>query len=136
MASRYSVYSNVSSAPRPAAQSSQVSTTSLLNALHSFYASGQPYQLDASTSLVVNTWVTAHSHLPDGSSAVTIDRDLAARAWEHARRRAEDGCIVLWYGNTDVLQRHIALAVSTNILPVLHIIQRLRCWRPFSRRCR
>lgn len=112
MANRYSVYSNISSAPRPAGQSSQVSTTSLLNALHSFYTSGQPYQLDAGTSLVVNTWATANSQLPDGSSAVTIDRDLAARAWEHARRRAEDGCIVLWYGRTGYRMRRPILSVD------------------------
>ena len=83
MAARYSSYSNGSSLGplRPG----QVSTTTLLNALHTFYTSGRAYQVDASTSLVVNTCITT-----------TVDRDLAARAWEHARRRAEDGCIVLW----------------------------------------
>ena len=90
--SRYSSYSNRSSLGplRPG----QVSTTTLLNALHTFYTSGRPYQLDAGTSLVVNTWVTAEN--PDGTSGGTVDRDLAVRAWEHARRRAEDGCVVLW----------------------------------------
>ncbi|KAJ5539440.1 Chitin synthase 6 [Penicillium frequentans] len=99
MSNRYSVFSTQSagfSAGRPVSQhASQVSTTTLLNALHSFYTAGQPYQLDASTSLVVNTWVTAATILPDGRSGATIDRDLAIRAWEHARRRAEDGCILL-----------------------------------------
>lgn len=102
MANRYSVYSNHSTGlsgagPRPSpAQGTQVSTTTLLNALHSFYTAGQPYQLDAGTSLVVNSWLTATRTTPDGSNGSTIDRDLARRAWEHARRRAEDGCIVLW----------------------------------------
>ncbi|KAJ5643319.1 Chitin synthase 6 [Penicillium longicatenatum] len=100
MSNRYSVFSTqsagFSAGPRPVSQhASQVSTTTLLNALHSFYTAGQPYQLDASTSLVVNTWLTAATILPDGRSGATIDRDLAIRAWEHARRRAEDGCILL-----------------------------------------
>lgn len=100
MSNRYSVYSTQSglAGPRPASQfPAQVSTTTLLNALHSFYTAGQPYQLDSGTSLVVNTWVTAATTLPDGRNAATIDRDLAVRAWEHARRRAEDGCIVLGF---------------------------------------
>ncbi|KAJ5899272.1 Fungal chitin synthase [Penicillium taxi] len=97
---RYSVFSTqsagISGGPTPTSHhTTQVSTTTLLNALHSFYNAGQPYQLDSSTSLVVNTWVTAATILPDGRNGATIDRDLAVRAWEHARRRAEDGCIVL-----------------------------------------
>jgi chitin synthase len=59
MAQRYSTYSNnasvVGAARSAAQQSTQVSTTTLLNALHTIYASGQTYQLDASTSLAVNT---------------------------------------------------------------------------------
>ncbi|KAJ5256146.1 hypothetical protein N7505_011297 [Penicillium chrysogenum] len=97
MSNRYSVFSTQStglSAPRPQ-HGTQVSTTTLLNALHSFYTAGQPYQLDSATSLVVNTWVTAATTLPDGRTGATVDRDLAIRAWEHARRRAEDGCVVL-----------------------------------------
>lgn len=81
---------------RSAAQhSAQVSTTTLLNALHTIYASAQPYRLDASTSLVVNTWLTAANPNIDGNQGGTVDHDLARQAWEHARRRAEDGCIVL-----------------------------------------
>ncbi|EAW14191.1 putative chitin synthase [Aspergillus clavatus NRRL 1] len=101
MSNRFSVYSSHSagfstSGPRPGNQgASPVSTTTLLNALHAFYNSGQPYQLDVGTSLVVNTWLTASQKTPDGHSAAIIDRELAVRAWEHARRRAEDGCIVL-----------------------------------------
>jgi chitin synthase len=102
MSNRYSVFSTQSAGlpagPRPQ-HGSQVSTTTLLNALHSFYTAGQPYQLDSATSLVVNTWVTAATTLPDGRNGATVDRDLAIRAWEHARRRAEDGCIVLGYVN-------------------------------------
>ncbi|CAG8188117.1 unnamed protein product [Penicillium salamii] len=98
MSNRHSVFSTQSAGmpggPRPQ-HGAQVSTTTLLNALHSFYNAGQPYQLDSATSLVVNTWVTASTTLPDGRNGVTVDRDLAIRAWEHARRRAEDGCIFL-----------------------------------------
>ncbi|ODH45671.1 hypothetical protein GX48_08249 [Paracoccidioides brasiliensis] len=99
MANRYSLYSATSAAvpvPRPAGQrATQVSTTTLLNALHTIYTSGQPYQLDSGTSITVNTWLTAASPGPNGEVGGTIDADLARRAWEHARRRAEDGCIVL-----------------------------------------
>jgi chitin synthase len=94
MSSRFSVYSAHSAALAP---SSTVSTASLLNALHAYYTSGQPYQLDAGTSLVVNTWLTATQPNPEGHGGGVIDRELAVKAWEHARRRAEDGCIVLWY---------------------------------------
>lgn len=72
-------------------QTAQTSTTTLLNAVHNIYLSSQPHSLEASTSLVVNTWLTAAQAGP------TVDPTLAARAWEHARRRAEDGCIVLGY---------------------------------------
>lgn len=76
-------------------QSAQVSTTTLLNALHGSYASGQAYELESSASLVVNTWVTASSNGPDGRYGGTVDSELARRTWDHARRRAEDGCIIL-----------------------------------------
>ncbi|KAI9733812.1 MAG: hypothetical protein M1818_007079 [Claussenomyces sp. TS43310] len=98
---RMSTYSNITSPPggvrhiNPAQQSSQVSTTTVLNTVHSIYTSSQPYQLDASTSLVVNTWLTATQVNRDGRTGGVIDASLAARAWEHARRRAEDGCIIL-----------------------------------------
>jgi len=99
MTNRMSMYSMASEpglGPRaPGQQPSQVSTTTLLNAVHNIYLSGQPYRLDAGTSLVVNTWLTASQAGPDGRVGGTVDAALAARAWEHARRRAEDGCIVL-----------------------------------------
>ena len=100
------MYSTTSSAPggqghrlanSAAQQSTQVSTTTLLNAVHQIYTSGQPYRLDASTSLVVNTWRTASQPDIEGRTGGTVDAALSARAWEHARRRAEDGCIVLGY---------------------------------------
>lgn len=94
----YSVASDSISGPRGAGQqSSQVSTTTLLNGIHNIYLSSQPYRLDAGTSLVVNTWLTAAQTGPDGRTGGTVDTTLAARAWEHARRRAEDGCIILGY---------------------------------------
>ena len=92
----YSVASESMGGPRGAGQqASQVSTTTLLNVTHNAYLSSQPYRLDAGTSLVVNTWLTAAQAGPDGKEGGTIDPALAARAWEHARRRAEDGCILL-----------------------------------------
>ncbi|OCT54296.1 hypothetical protein CLCR_00222 [Cladophialophora carrionii] len=99
MANRYSTYSNNSShvgAARSAAQQpTQVSTTTLLNSLHTVYASGQTYQLDSCTSISVNTWLTAVNPDAQGRVGGVVDADLASRAWEHARRRAEDGCIIL-----------------------------------------
>jgi chitin synthase len=96
------MYSNASSAlggPRlsnaTAQQSTQLSTTTLLNAVHHIYTSAQPYKLDASTSLVVNSWVTATEVAQVGGTGATVDPELGLRAWEHARRRAEDGCIIL-----------------------------------------
>lgn len=96
MANRYSIFSNTSNPGLPKS-SSQISTTTLLNSLHNSYSTAQPYPLEAGTSLVVNTWLTV-SHLnPDGTPGGVVDPQLGQRAWEHARRRAEDGCIVLGY---------------------------------------
>jgi chitin synthase len=101
MANRFSQHSDHSSAVgaarSSAQQSTQVSTTTLLNALHTIYASGQTYQLDASTSLAVNTWLTAENPDAQGRLGGTLDAQIASRAWEHARRRAEDACIILGY---------------------------------------
>jgi chitin synthase len=95
MANRMSMYSMASEGiggPRAGGpQTAQVSTTTLLNAVHNIYLNGQAHGLDASTSLVVNTWLTA------ARSGGTVDASLASRAFEHARRRAEDGCIILGY---------------------------------------
>ncbi|KAK1829044.1 putative chitin synthase [Podospora conica] len=94
--SMYSVGSDAGmGSPRAGQQSSQVSTTTLLNSIHNIYLSGQSHRLDAGTSLVVNTWLTASQVGFDGRVGGTVDAGLAARAWEHARRRAEDGCIIL-----------------------------------------
>ncbi|KAK5998210.1 Chitin synthase 6 [Cladobotryum mycophilum] len=92
MANRMSMFSMGSEAPGNRAggpQPAQVSTTTLLNTIHNIYLNSQPHQLDSSTSLVVNTWLTAAQGGP------TVDAALASRAWEHARRRAEDGCVIL-----------------------------------------
>jgi chitin synthase len=95
--SRMSVYSTASaSASRPGNAPSQTSTTTLLNTLNSAYKNGRSYNLEASTSLVVNTWVNAKSIIDDRIGG-TVDLELGRKAWEHARRRAEDGCIVLAY---------------------------------------
>ncbi|KAH0551736.1 hypothetical protein GP486_007046 [Trichoglossum hirsutum] len=66
-----------------------VSTATLLDALHGAYTAGRPYALDAGTSVVVNASRVASSGAP------TVDGELASRAWEHARRRAEDGSVLL-----------------------------------------
>ncbi|KAL8917759.1 MAG: hypothetical protein Q9172_005696 [Xanthocarpia lactea] len=97
-ANRMSTYSGTSTPTgvhSVAQHSTQVSTTTLLNTLHTIYASSQPFRLDAGTSLVVNTWLTAANASVDGQLGGTIDVGLARQAWEHARRRAEDGCVVL-----------------------------------------
>ncbi|KAI9887205.1 MAG: hypothetical protein M1823_000953 [Watsoniomyces obsoletus] len=88
-------FSSTSLLPGSPRHVNTISTTTLLNALHHTYTSGQPYRLDASTSVVVNTWLTAPTGDQDGPDGGTVDVELARRAWEHARRRAEDGCIVL-----------------------------------------
>jgi chitin synthase len=107
MANRFSQYSNngaaVGAARSAAQQSTQVSTTTLLNTLHTIYTSGQTYQLDASTSLAVNTWLTAANPHNEQRLGGTFDIEIARTAWEHARRRAEDGCIVLEYGSNKYL---------------------------------
>ncbi|MCJ1313919.1 hypothetical protein MMC25_007599 [Agyrium rufum] len=93
-----SAYSTISSslpAHSTGQHSSQVSTTTLLNTLHTIYTSSQTLSLDASTSLVVNTWLSALSPSVGGAGGGTVDRELGRRVWEHARRRAEDGCVVL-----------------------------------------
>ncbi|KAF2650420.1 glycosyltransferase family 2 protein [Lophiostoma macrostomum CBS 122681] len=93
--SRMSVYSASSNmGPRPGNPSAQISISTLLNALHTSYSMGQHYPLEASTSLVVNTWVNARTLVNDRLGG-TVDMELGRKAWEHARRRAEDGCIVL-----------------------------------------
>ncbi|KZF23502.1 glycosyltransferase family 2 protein [Xylona heveae TC161] len=82
--------------PRAAGQyAAQVSTSTVLNAIHTIYSSSQPYPLDASSSAVVNTWLHAARTDAAGNPGGIVDGDLAKRAWEHARRRAEDGCVVL-----------------------------------------
>lgn len=72
------------SASRPAV-SQQVSTTSLLAHLNTAFSNNTSYTLESSTSVVVNTW----------ASGGIVDEELGRKAWEHARRRAEDACIVL-----------------------------------------
>ncbi|TKA83949.1 hypothetical protein B0A55_00186 [Friedmanniomyces simplex] len=98
MANRNSAYSHSNPNTRTNTMhnvSQQMSTTSCLNACHSAYTHGQPHPLESSSSLVVNTWVTGSSTGPDGRYGGTVDGELARRAWEHARRRAEDGAVVL-----------------------------------------
>ncbi|KAH0562134.1 hypothetical protein GP486_003168 [Trichoglossum hirsutum] len=135
---RTSTYSNPSSArggARTAVSAAQhpaeVSTTTLLNALYATYTSSQPYHLDASTSLVVNTWLTVSNGGVDGRDGGIVDTELAARAWEHARRRAEDGCVVLGslHNSTPSLLSQFVSAMPMTIPPLLHTA--LSALKPF-----
>ncbi|KAI1386250.1 glycosyltransferase family 2 protein [Hypoxylon trugodes] len=138
--SMYSVASDSMGGPRGAGQqSSQVSTTTLLNDIHNIYLSSQPYRLDAGTSLVVNTWLTATQMGPDGRTGGTVDSALAARAWEHARRRAEDGCIILGclHQSTPSLLNpflsSLPLAVPSSLFTALEVIKPfIRCVTPYN----
>ncbi|KAK8079585.1 chitin synthase [Apiospora hydei] len=88
-----------------------------------------PYQLDAGTSLVINTWLTAQHVGQNGLPGGTVDQALAARAWEHARRRAEDGCIILGSLHTSapsVLSPFLSslpLTIPTTIFTALGLIR-------------
>ncbi|KAI9825076.1 MAG: hypothetical protein M1832_001396 [Thelocarpon impressellum] len=131
MPSRLSTYSNSSANVLAGQQSTQVSTTTLLNALHVSYTSAQPYPLDASTSLAVNTWLTAFNSGAENGQGGTVDVELAKRAWEHARRRAEDGCVVLGslHASTPSLLLPFISALPLSLPPTLYTA--LSALRPF-----
>lgn len=89
---RHSVYSTTSHsnfAPLGTGTNQQITTSSLLAALHSGYQSGIPHHVDASTTLVVNS----NQH----DAKLVVDDGLGVRTWEHARRRAEDQTILIGY---------------------------------------
>ena len=93
---RHSIYSNTSAAPygnMPSTQPGTLTTSTLLSALHNSYLSGSVYALDAATSVVVN----AAAGRGASQFVGILDEELGMRAWEHARRRAEDQTIVLAY---------------------------------------
>lgn len=123
-------------------QSTQVSTTTLLNALHTAYASGQPYRLDASTALVVNTWLTAVNPNYGGHEGGTVDIDLARQVWEHARRRAEDACVVLGslhHSTPSLITPFISalpLAVPSSLYTALSVLRPFtHCVTPYNSAC-
>lgn len=135
----YSVGSESLGPRGPGQQPTQVSTTTLLNAVHNSYLSSQPYKLDTGTSLVVNTWLTASQTGSDGRNGGIVDASLAARAWEHARRRAEDGCIVLGslHNSTpSVLApflRTLPFSIPTSLFKAVEAIQPfVRCITPYN----
>ncbi|KAB5572418.1 chitin synthase [Coniochaeta sp. 2T2.1] len=138
--SMYSVASEGLGGPRAAGhQASQVSTTTLLNAIHNIYLSSQSYRLDAGSSVVVNTWLTAAQTGPDGRVGGTVDTALAARAWEHARRRAEDGCIILGSLHTSTpsllspFLTALPLSIPTSLFRGLEALApMLNCVTPFN----
>ena len=87
---RHSVYSTTSHsnfAPLGSGSTQQITTSSLLAALHNGYQTGVPYHVDASTTLVVNS--NQHDAKP------VVDEGLGVKVWEHARRRAEDQTILI-----------------------------------------
>lgn len=63
----------------------------LLDAIHASYLLSKSFQLDARTSVIVNS---SHS---SSSATPILDTSLGAKVWEHAKRRAEDNCILLQY---------------------------------------
>lgn len=136
----YSVASDAPGGPRGAGQqASQVSTTTLLNAVHNIYLAQQPYRLDAGSSIVVNTWLTASQAGPDGKTGGTVDATLAASAWEHARRRAEDGCIILGSlhnSSPSLLAPFLAsmpLSIPTSLFQALDVLRpMLNCVTPYN----
>ncbi|KAI0478643.1 glycosyltransferase family 2 protein [Xylariaceae sp. FL0804] len=138
--SMYSVASDALHGPRGAGQqSTQVSTTTLLNGIHNIYLASQPYQLDAGTSLVVDTWLTATQPGADGRTGGTVDAALAARAWEHARRRAEDGCIVLGSLHTSTpsllspFLSSLPLSTPSSLFTALEVIKPfIHCMTPYN----
>ncbi|ROW14539.1 hypothetical protein VPNG_03193 [Cytospora leucostoma] len=144
MANRMSMYSMASDkpgAPRGTGQQSvQLSTTTLLNSVHNIYVESQPYHLDAGSSLVVNTWLTASPPPPNPSTGGVIDTTLGARAWEHARRRAEDGCIILNSLHTSTpsvlipfLQNALPMQMSPMLFKALEaILPFIRCVTPYN----
>ena len=138
MANRFSTYSAQSNAGanqqrsstmQPSSVSQQVSTTSLLSQLNTAFANQQPLPLEASTSLVVNTWASGN----------TVDQELARKAWEHARRRAEDGCILLGSlhrstpGLMNAFASALPLAVPNSFYTALNALQPfLHCVTPYN----
>ncbi|KAJ1333546.1 Chitin synthase [Microdochium nivale] len=121
--SMYSVASEMGGPRGAGQQSQQVSTTTLLNAIHNIYLSSQPYRLDAGTSVAVNTWLIASQPGPDGRSGGTVDASLAARAWEHARRRAEDSCVILGslHASTPSLIQPFLSTMPFSVPSTLHV---------------
>ena len=84
-ANRYSSYSNNSSAVggarSGAQQSTQLSTTTLLNALHAIYTSGSIVSTRRKAPvLAVNTWLTALNPDAQGRTGGTVDAQIADRA--------------------------------------------------------
>ncbi|KAI9749802.1 MAG: hypothetical protein M1815_002259 [Lichina confinis] len=123
--------SNISLVPGSPRNVTTISTTTLLNALHVAYTSAQPYRLDVSASLVVNTWISASKPDAEGRPGGIVDVGLARRAWEHARRRAEDGCIVLGslHHSTPSLLAPFVAALPFTLPPAFYVS--LAALRPF-----
>ena len=105
MAHRQSTFSNASGhllAGGHNLAGAPTTTSALISALHGSFQTNSPYQIDASTSLVVVNALAGGNG--GGGTMMTgistpghevIDSTIPLRAWEHARRRAEDQCILV-----------------------------------------
>lgn len=72
-------------------QSRHSQNVPLLDAVHASYLLSKSFQLNARTSVVVNS---SHS---SSSATPILDSSLGVKVWEHAKRRAEDNFILLQY---------------------------------------
>ncbi|KAF4996850.1 hypothetical protein FDECE_12286 [Fusarium decemcellulare] len=70
-------------------QAIPLSNSSLLINVRDAYLSSRSYELDSSTSIVVNSWLNAYQ------GTLAIDKHLAERVWEHACRRTKDQTVIL-----------------------------------------
>ncbi|KAK6346733.1 hypothetical protein TWF696_006845 [Orbilia brochopaga] len=100
-ASRHSTYSNAGTLSTTPQASGTVNTSTLIASLHNAFQTGTSFAIDAGTSVVVTSALAASGSTGTMNTGVgsagadTIDVSLAMRAWEHARRRAEDQCVVI-----------------------------------------
>lgn len=63
--------------------------------IYQAYQQSVPYYHESTTSVVVNSAPSREN--PSDARNLLVDVQLAARAWEHARIRSENGCVFLTY---------------------------------------
>ncbi|KAF3937432.1 hypothetical protein ABW19_dt0208553 [Dactylella cylindrospora] len=135
---RQSVYSNASGTISTTPQASgNINTSTLIASLHNSFSAGTSFQLDASTSLVVtNALASSGTNGTMGTGvgaagAETIDTGLATRVWEHARRRAEDQCIVIASLSPSTTTPALSPLLSSFPRPPTALSNALNTIRPF-----